>query len=398
MITFRKLEHTIVGTVNGKPFNVPRTAATLKYLTDARDTPKKENTAEDILTWLQNTRNVELAGSNKYLVFNPVTKQYFLELDGKRSKHPIPQGLVAYMEESFEKDIDFMPIVKAWARLLSNPRYSKQMGQYFETYINTMFVDYDEAEKLEKEQELDPEVAKNLATYQDIAITQEGLLATYKVAEIVTWKYEMVEQEDGTYKKERSQKYKPIPAVIDEVTGEVLEEEKFEKPEFLEDYVFTPAICKSGDKFFSGDKIGYVYEVGKMQYLPKDAKRNLSNTFGGGGLYIGGLKYVEGYRSQGTHVLTCFVNPADILSFQSQGHAIRVDALMPNNVWEEDIPLKGVYHSSEYGKVSEERIDAIVQDAIDNNYDLVEYQANAQGDLPQYPEDSCDDEELDAPF
>lgn len=379
MITFRKLEHTIAGTVNGKPFNIPKTDNAIKFLTEAR-AKGAEVDFEEVATFLKNFRKLEIAGSNKYLVFSPTTQEYFLELEGKRSKHPIPKSLVDFIEDSFEKDIDFMPVIKAWARLLANPRYTKEMGTFFNTYLNTSFTDHEEANKLAAEDEIDIEIARKMCTYQDIAITQEGLLATYKVAEIVTWEYIMEEQEDGSYKKVKSDKYKRIPAVLDTVTGEELEPEKFEKPDFLEEYVFTPAIWKSGDKFFSGNKIGYVYEVGKMQYLPKDAKRNLNNTMGGGGLYIGGLHYINNYRSQGTHVLTCFVNPTDILSFQSEGHAIRVDALMPNNVWEEDIPLKGVYHSSEYGKVSEERVSEIIKEAIENDYDLVEHQRAAQGD------------------
>jgi hypothetical protein len=362
MVTFRKLEHTIVGTVDGRPFNVPRTDATeawlIKAIADKMD-------GKDILKYLKSTRNQEIAGSNKYLAFNPLTQKYYLELDGHRSKHPIPKTLVKFIEDSYEKKVDFMPVVKAWARLLANPRYTPEMAKYFSTYLETTYVDLEEVEQIMDEQDLNREIATQMATYQDIAITQEGLLATYKVANIVTWQYEMVmNDETGNYEKVRNNKYKPIADKIDPTTGDIIEVGGFEKPANLEDFQFTPCICLSGDKFFSGDKIGYVYEVGKMQYLPKDAKRNLQNTFGGGGLYSGGLKYVEGYRNSGSHVLTCFVNPSDIISFQSEGHAFRTDAIMPNNVWDETIPLKGTYHSSDYGKVSDERVAAIVAEAI----------------------------------
>lgn len=369
-ITFRKFENTIAGTIDGRPFNAPRTTGIVEYLENAQD-PDTKLTSKEVMEWLKASRNTEIAGSNKYLVFNPITKEYFLQLDGKKSKHPIPDVLVKFIEDSFDKEIDFMPVVKAWARLLSNPRYNSTMGDYFSTYLSTEYVDKEEETRLIEEDELDAKVAKQMATYQDIAITKEGLLATYKVAELVTWQYEMVlNEETGEYTKEKNRKYKAIADKIDPTTGDLIEAGGLQKPEHLEDFQFTPAICKSGDKFFSGDKIGYVYEVGKMQFLPPDARRNLNNTFGGGGLYIGGLNYVEGYRSSGTHVLTCFVNPSDILSFQSKGQAIRVDALMPNNVWDEDIPLKSVYHSSDYGQVSEKRVDALVAAAIEAGVDL----------------------------
>lgn len=374
MITFRKLEKVVVGSINGKPFNLPKTEDIIKRLTglQANFTPEA---VEDFWTFAKFARNISIAGSNEYLTFKPTTGEYYLTYDGKVSTTPIPQTLVEFIEESYDKDIDFMPVVKAWANLLSNPRCNREMVELFESYLSTDFVDEDEAQAMSEEQEIDIEEARAMCTYQDIAITQEGLLATYKVAEEVTWKYEIVEDENGNFVKKKNDRYNKIPAVIDDVTGEVIEPEKFEKPPHKEDMVFTPAICKSGDKFFSGDKIGYVYEIGKVQYLPVDAKRNLDNTFGGGGLYIGGLHYIRGYRSSGTHVLTCFVNPRDILSFQCNGQAIRVDALMPYDVWDEDIPLKGAYHSSEYGKVSHERIDALVEEAVSKGYDtLVDYQ------------------------
>jgi hypothetical protein len=376
MITFRSLQDTIAGTVNGKPFNMPKTEANIEYLKKAQ---KEDHTNEEVLKYVKDSRNAEIAMANKYIIYRPATGEYFLTLEGVRSTHAIPQVLVDYIEESYDKEIEYMPVVKAWARLLSNPRYNDEMGRYFGVYLSTTFTDYEEVARLEKEEELDTAVATKLATYQDIAITQEGLLATYKVADIVTWKYEMVLQEDGTYQKQENPKYKTIPAVIDETTGLMLAQEKFEKPDHLEDYTFTPCIWKDGDQFYSGDKLGYVYRVGEVQYLPKDAKRNLNNTGGGGGLYSGGLNYIKNFRGCGSHVLTCFVDPADILSYQAEGHAFRTDALMPNNVWDETIPLKGAYHSSTYGKLSKKRIEEIVAEALSRDTTVLEDNKNAEG-------------------
>lgn len=378
MITFRKLQHSITGTVNGKPFSVARTEDNIKYLEVAQ---KDGFDVEEFNNFVSASRKTDIASKNKYLSFNPVTNEYYLELDGKRSPHAVPKSLVKFIEDSHDKDIDFMPVVKAWARLLSNPRYNPEMGRLFGNYLSTNYVDWSQVEELEEEG-LSREAAREASTYPDIAITQEGLLATYKVASLVTWEYEMVyNEETESYEKKKKKKYADIADKIDPTTGETLEKGGFEKPESLEDFLFTPAIHTNGDKFFSGDKIGYVYQVGKVQHLPASARRNLSNTFGGGGLYIGGLNYIENYRSSGTHVLTCFVNPADILSFQSDGQAIRVDALMPNNVWDETIPLKGTYHSSEYGKTSEARVDEIVKDAIARGVDLVEEQRQNIGEI-----------------
>lgn len=376
-LNFRKLEHTIVGTVDGRPFNIANTERHIAELESFQE--DAEATGKDVIAWTKETRKQEIAGSNPFLLHNPITGEYFLTFEKYRSKHAIPQVLVDFIEESFDKGIDFMPIVKAWARFLANPRYTPEKGRFFAEYLDAKYVDEDEAIKIQEELKCEWDIASNMATYQDLAITQEGLLATYKVADMVTWEYIMKWDEDagenGEYVKVRNKKYKPIPAVIDPVSGDVIEPETFVKPDFLEDYLFTPAICKHGDKFFSGNRIGYVYKVGEVQRLPKDALRNLNNTFGGGGLYSGGLNYIRGYSNESTHTLCCFINPGDILSFQDDGMALRTDALMPNNVWDEDVPLKGIYHSSDYDTLSGDRLDAIIQDAVHRDIDLAEEQA-----------------------
>lgn len=379
-LNFRKLEHTIVGTADGKPFSVANTTDNLLQLISLQEDADAK--AKDVLLWARATRNMAVAGSNEYLLHNPITGKYYLQHDGVRSKNVIPKVLVDFIEQSFDKNIDFMPVIKAWARFLANPRYTAEKGKLFANYLDSKFVDDDEVRDLMIRDEISREEAEKICTYQDLAITQEGLLATYKVAKMVTWKYIMVWKDDavgsdgpGAYVKVRNPRYKAIPAVIDEVTGNVITPGSFEKPEFLEDYLFTPAIWDCGDQFYSGDKLGYTYKVGEVQKLPKDARRNLGNTFGGGGLYIGGLNYVEGYGNSNTHTLCCFVNPGDILGFQSDGMAIRTDALMPNNVWDEELPMKGIYHSSDYDTLSGDRLDAIMHDAIGRGVDLAKEQA-----------------------
>ena len=374
MLTFRVLEKRITGSFNGKPFNVPRTEDMEKSLQDIQNGDAEAPSAEEWDGFLKNARKTVVAGSNEHLSFNPVTDEYYLTVDGTPLKNPIPETLVKYIEESFEKGIDFTPLLKAWARFLINPRYTKENGKWFDKYLNTVYIDRKAAEVLMEEEDLSMEAALAACTYNDLSITKEGLLATYKVAEIVTWEWKMVE-EDGEWVKVKEDKYKTTPAVLDSVTGEVVTPAKMEKPEFAEDFVFTPAICKSGDKFYSGKDLGYVYKVGEMQHLPAGAKRNLDNTFGGGGLYIGGLNYIEGYRSSGTHVLCVFANPTDILSFQDSGCAMRVDALFPNAILEgedDSIKQKNIYHSSDYGKLSEERFSEMLRQALKNEKTILE--------------------------
>jgi hypothetical protein len=407
MLTFRKVEKIIVGQIDGTPFSVPNTETAIEVLTAFRDAEVPVLT-EEVMAYVKVIKSGEIAGSNEYLTIKPTTGEYFLQFEGKRSKIAIPQVLVNFIEDSYDKDIDFTPVLKSWLRLLDNPRYSAQMAKYFSSYLATNYVDMDEVTRLMEEEDIDKDIAIRMCTYPDIAITQEGFLATYKVAEKVTWEYKMEwNEEKKEFVKVKKNILEPIAPIIDPITGKIDSTtlKKFKDPDFKEDFVFTPYISRNGDKFFSNNVLGYQYKVGEMQHLPKDAVRNLSNTFGGGGLYTGGLRYVENYGNKETETLTCLVNPSDILSFQSEGHAIRTDALFVNNIWGSNVALKGIYHSSDYGKLSEERLDEMLKDATSRGVNIAEEQANNGSkskreyvepdyDKKQYEEDE-DDEDND---
>jgi hypothetical protein len=374
MLTFRKIENLIVGQVDGTPFSIPKTELSYDTLAALRD-GDVDATTDEVMAYVNVVKSGEIAGSNKYLSFKPSTGEYFLQFEGNKSKKPIPKVLVRFIEESFDKDIDFTPILKAWLRLLDNPRYNNTMAELFSNYLSSNYIDKEEVSRLVNEEEIDHDLAVKMSTYPDIAITQEGLLATYKVAQQVTWEYKMEwSKEEEKFIKVKKNILEPIVPELDAVTGDVNEDTvgKFKDPDFKEDYVFTPAIHSNGDKFFSNNVLGYQYKVGETQMLPKDATRQLKNCFGGGGLYIGGLKYVDGYSNSSNTTLTCLVNPSDILSFQDDGKAIRVDALFVNNIWNNNVALKGKYHSSKYGKLSEERIEEMLKAATEERKATIE--------------------------
>ena len=386
MLVFRKVENLITGQINGTPFNLPKSDETVSRMEEFRQRFENEEdvTTEEVLEYIQEVRSGEVAGSNEYLIFRPTTGEYFLKFEGVRSKIAIPAVLVKFIEDSYDKGIDFTPVLKAWLRLLDNVRYSKSMANFFSEYLSTDYTDVEAMNKLIEEDDIDADIAKTMSTYTDIAITQEGFLATYKVATRVTSEFVMEWDpeagETGEFVKVKRDILQKLAPEIDSVTGRMTKKGGFKDPEFKEDYVFTPSICKDGDRFFSNNVLGYQYKVGQMQHLPEKAQRNLANTFGGGGLYIGGLRYVHNYKSSGTDVLTCLVNPSDILSFQSSGHAIRVDALFVNNIWNDNVALKGKYHSSNYGKISEERLVEMLEAATKNGINIAEEQAKYTGE------------------
>jgi hypothetical protein len=64
------------------------------------------------------------------------------------------------------------------------------------------------------------------------------------------------------------------------------------------------------------------------------------------------------------------------LSFQDDGCALRTDALLPNSVRDMDLPFegKGIYNSSDYDKLSSERLNAIMENAVKHDIDLIKEQ------------------------
>lgn len=370
MLIKRRIKDNLVGMIYGKPFTIPYSEDNEKALLELAD----DFSADALEELVMNANSLSVASKLSFMGYNPRTKVYYI----KDTDIVLPKFLGEQLEALVADGTDTEPLEKFWLRVLNNPRVSSAMISNFYNYISQTWTDVEQRDALQ-EQGYSRDEAVELATYQDIAITKEGLLATYKVVDIVDWKHEIVEDEDnpGSYKKVKSDRYKKIPAVVDEVTGEILKEESLDMPSVAEDYLFTPAICKSGDLFFSGTKLGYTYKVGEMQRLPEKATRNLKNTFGGGGLYIGGLRYIAGYRQDSNKTLLCFVNPGDVLSFQSDGAAIRTDALFPYGIADmDDVKNSGKYHSSDYAGSSDDRIKKIVSSLGDKKYSEIQKAIN----------------------
>ena len=177
MITFRLLETVITGQIAGVPFNIPNTESTAKALEILVDS---DAPSEAIWEFIEDCKNSEIAQDCEYLYFKPLTKEYFLKLDGIRFEQPIPQNLVDLIVESFEKSIDYLPVIKALARLLNNPRYTTEMANYFYGYLTSTYTDEDAVKEMIDEQGYTAEAAEKACTYPDISITKEGLLATFQ--------------------------------------------------------------------------------------------------------------------------------------------------------------------------------------------------------------------------
>lgn len=355
----------ITGAIEGKPFSIMFDQGIFEDLkADAARLEKTKEKAvyESIVEHAQELVvvdfNTEVAAANGYLKYRPNTKTYHLVINkGTKnelvSEDAIPEVLAQRIVESYEEGADFMPLLMAWRRFLTRENSKPEDKNYFASYLCAMFVDEANVSKLREEKGLSAEAAVELSTYNDLSVTTYGLLATFKVVEEVKKIWKFTTDKDGNETKVQVDAF-PGTKDIDPITGKVTETPG--KPTYLEEVLFTPAIWKNGDQFFCGDKLGYQYQIGKEAILPETAQRNRQNTFGGGGLYCGGLNYIKGYSNNHTETLTCFIDPAEIISFQDAGNAMRVNRMFINGSSSMEGETKGMYFVSDYAKESNLRM------------------------------------------
>lgn len=391
MVIINKTEKTIAGSVNGKPFSIPFNEVVYKKLKEQEKEYSETTSVEEVKLIEEKIKplielnfNELVAHQNPYLAYNPVKKQYFLVVNkGKTDTliddRPIPNKLADMINESFENDFDYMPLIKSWARFLNREKeYTVEDAELFANYLSATYFDYKLAKDLIEKEGLTQEAAEERALFQDIAVTQEGLWATYKVVEEIKTEWKLAKDDKNNLILDESGKPKKVRGLmdihtpeytIDPITGEVTEE--LPSKLFGEDRLFTPAIWKGGENFFSGTAWGYIYKIGEPQYIAKTnpktnkpANINYNNTFGGGGLYSGGQRYIDTYKNGDVTVLVCFLDPANIISFQDDGSAVRSWELFPHNILEEDAELRGVYHSSKYAEESKKKTSKRIEDIL----------------------------------
>lgn len=286
-----------------------------------------------------------------YLVFNEKTNRYYLTNKGTVSKHPVPARLVEWINESVEKEVDFMPVVKAWTRFLRNPTFSTAKAERFAKYLTSTVVDEKEKERLMTEEGVTSEVATKMATFRDVSLTRNGLISTYKYAQI---KYRKFDAATGDV-IDRYEK------VYDEETGQVT----VTLPEFAEEYYLIPPIMgESGDPVAidNGEKKHRI-QVGSIHTLDWD-QVSTENDNMSKGLWIGGLSYIKAYANRDRLLLNCFVDPANIGSFYGNGN---FDAMKVKEYFVHSAvfaPNKNLYRESDYEAHTQKEWDKMRAEAI----------------------------------
>lgn len=268
--------------------------------------------------------------------------------------------------ESVEKDIDPTPIVKAWVRFLRNRNFTNYKAAKFADYITSLIVDMEEVNRLMEEEGYSKDSAVERATYNDVAITQEGLLVTKKYARLLTEGWEIDQETNKAVKKSL---YKKEDDKINMQTG-VITKGKDILPEFTEELFFEPPLMGTGgDAFLSGDDEGHMIAVGKKHTLKEWSMVNTNDdTSCVKGLHVGGWNYVSCYKSLNCQLLECFVDPMEIGAIcdvrEGSDGAIRVREYFVFGAVEGR--TKGIYHSSKYAAMKDAEWDEFKKEAVEN--------------------------------
>ncbi len=278
------------------------------------------------------------------------TGKHYLKYNGVISAVAMPDTMVERIKTSMDQKIDISPLLKSWVRFLRNPKSRKDSGYFneefstrFFNFINIKFTNYEMVGKLMDEKGYSDEVAKRMSTTYSMKITNEGLLAGFKVSEEITTRFRLNEKGE----KESYNVYNTGKKSIDPISG-LITTEKVELTN--EDRVFRPAVQKNdGDEFYCGDKLGHIIRVGQTHRLPNWNYVNCDdNQSCVRGLHVGGLDYIRGYQNDNTCTHNTLICPSKIGAIPNDSTgAMRV---LEYFTLDEFSGVNGsIYHSSKYG-------------------------------------------------
>lgn len=364
-IIINRIGDSITGSINGEAYGVTFSQERYDALLALQAQSNVVETMEELNTILDQAKGLTretykevVEHKTPYLYVNKATGQFYLKIgegtNSRVSKKALPEPFVNRIIQSVEKGIDVLPLVKCWSRFLKNPNYSDTKAWRFANYINDTYTDYDLAMKLQAEHGVSVEVSIERATGYQTPITQEGLICTYKVSKEVLTKFAL--DKDGN--KITVPRYSKS---IDEETGKI----STNKPEFVEDRVFEPAVMgTNGDAFYCGDTLGHRIKVGQRHRLESWDQVNCNDGYTCvKGLHCGNLDYIRGYQNSGTETHNIFVDPMNIGAITDDGSgALRVLEYFVHSSFAG--PNRGIYHSSKYAEVTDAEYAKMFEEAV----------------------------------
>jgi hypothetical protein len=350
------------GSINGEVFAVTYSDELLKKMTDIADKANSVSTVAEYKELVEDFKKLateDISGHvesfSPYIYVDRKTGNYHLKHNNVISAVPMPEAMVERIKDSVDKKIDFMPLIKAWVRFLRNPntrRKGKAFSDKFFNFVNIKYTNQEMVSKLMEEKGLSREVAEKAATTYSMKITNEGLLAGFKVSREITKRYKLNEKGE----KESYNVYESAGKTIDPISGLIT----YTKVELSnEERVFEPAVMGTGgDEFFCGTNKGHLIRVGQTHKLESWDQINTSdNQSCVAGLHVGGLDYIRGYQHSDTCTHNVFIDPAHVGAIpDDHTGAIRCIQYF---VADEFSGVNGsIYHSSKYAAQTDAEWDA----------------------------------------
>ena len=291
---------------------------------------------------------------DELIVYSNKTHEFYIKTSKRvYNSYPLPKIFVDKIIATREKGLTVLPLVKSCIRLMQNDHYSKTFAEKFYTYISAKYKDAKMYNDLIKEGYTEKE-AEQMSTFEDISFTKSGLLNTYKFASLETVGFD----------KETGEKKDLYKVEFDEVTGNkriVLDGLT------IEDYKLIPPIMgRNCDPFFVDGVLSHEIKVGAVHKLDKFDNTTYTHNYMGKGLYLGGLRYIDGYGGNGRILLNAFVDPANICAFNEgsgMSCAMKVKEYFIHSAVE--VPSKALYKESTYLDHSKAEWDKIATETLD---------------------------------
>jgi len=322
----------LTGTIGGTPYSIESTDEAKQHLAhwskevNAADTFEAVKELEkDAIAY---TANESTAGDSIKeilegdLYYDTKAETYHIKHEGTYSDAPINKFFVDKMIEAADKGLSPKPWLIFWVRLMRNGLYVKSANKV-NTIVEYLKASYTDDKNIEKlvEQGYSDKIASALSTFDQISITEEGILAAFKYVRLLTDKF-VVEKDEKTGEQTIVSTARYARTLeVDENSGEVTKDE-LALPTIAEDFVFEPPIMGRGGDSFScatlGDSednnLGHIVKVGKVHALPKGFEQvnTDDSSFGRAGLHLGGYYYVQNFGGKTDYLVDCLVAPEDI--------------------------------------------------------------------------------------
>lgn len=311
------------------------------------------------------------------LSYNPKTHSYHVISGGKTSVEPVHDFFCKKMIEANDKGLSPKPWLIFWVRLMRNNLYSssKKKVQVLVDYLAAQYVDEDNIKKLEEEG-YSNKVAKQLSTFDQISITEEGILAAFKYVALIDKKYVVEKDDKGEQVIKHVDMYERT-LEVDPITGEITKDE-LNLPSEAEDFTFEPPVCGQNHDPFTSKELSDTSEAPALAHTIKVGRiHELTPGFGQvntnddascvKGLHLGGYYYVKGFGGATKYLVDCLVAPEDIGAVcdvnRTDDGAIRCRRYMV--VGAHFAVSRGMYHPSSYSKMLDTEWDAIKADIIE---------------------------------